>query len=290
MSRLAQDMKTLAHRAGGSFRTVYDREQMTQRFARYLLGQNIQITKTCQLKTRYITGYIQARLAKGISLRTLQNEMAMVRTILWDAGCTKLSQSERISNKSLGINGASRDGRHKAVPDELYRRVLEQIARYDGGLAVCLTLARMMGLRGQEAVQCCQSIKTWSRQLDKGAEQLFVVFGTKGGRPRMTQVVERDVIHQTVRCGLQITKARHGRLIDKPDLKSAMTYWRHHLSEAGLTGEYSPHSLRYAWAQDAIRFYERRGLSEKEALAATSMDLGHGDGRGRYIKQVYAKK
>lgn len=55
-----------------------------------------------------------------------------------------------------------------------------------------------------------------------------------------------------------------------PDLKSAMDYWHNHLGDAGLTGEYSPHSLRYAWA-----------------LAVTSTDLGHGDGRGKYIEQVY---
>ncbi|MGS0066780.1 integrase domain-containing protein, partial [Escherichia coli] len=28
---------------------------------------------------------------------------------------------------------------------------------------------------------------------------------------------------------------------------------------------------------------------EKEALAMVAMDLGHGDGRGRWVKQVYAR-
>ncbi|SPX19995.1 DNA-binding prophage protein [Escherichia coli] len=65
----------------------------------------------------------------------------------------------------------------------------------------------------------------------------------------------------------------------------------------GLTGKYSPHSLRYAWAQDDIRRYLAQddirrylaqGFSEKEALAMVAMDLGHGDGRGRWVKQVYA--
>ncbi|EAN4952917.1 DNA-binding protein, partial [Salmonella enterica] len=37
----------------------------------------------------------------------------------------------------------------------------------------------------------------------------------------------------------------------------------------------------------AIRYYEEQGLSHKEALAVTSTDLGHGDGRGIYIEQVY---
>ncbi|EFA4015927.1 DNA-binding protein, partial [Escherichia coli] len=47
------------------------------------------------------------------------------------------------------------------------------------------------------------------------------------------------------------------------------------------------HSLRYAWAQDAIRHYLAQGFSEKESLALTATDLGHGDGRGRWVKQVY---
>ncbi|ELY4483315.1 integrase domain-containing protein, partial [Cronobacter turicensis] len=267
MSRLAQDMKKLAHRAGGSHKTVHDREQMAQRFARHLLAQNIQVTSTSQLKARHIAGYIHERLAQGISLRTLQNEMAMVRSILAEAGRMQLSQSELISNKSLGISGASRDGTHRAIPDALYQQVQDRVRQTDPGLAASLQLARVMGLRGQEAVQCCQSLKTWDKQLEKGAERLSVIFGTKGGRPRITQAIDREAVRQAVKVALNIAGKRDGHLIDKPDLKSAMDYWHNHLRDAGLTGEYSPHSLRYAWAQDAIRYYEEQGLSHKEALA-----------------------
>ncbi|MEH9035930.1 DNA-binding protein, partial [Klebsiella quasipneumoniae subsp. similipneumoniae] len=38
-----------------------------------------------------------------------------------------------------------------------------------------------------------------------------------------------------------------------------------------------------------IRYHEEQGLSHKEALAVTSTDLGHGDGRGRYIEQIYGQ-
>ncbi|ASD60463.1 hypothetical protein WM95_18575 [Enterobacter cloacae complex sp. ECNIH7] len=58
---------------------------------------------------------------------------------------------------------------------------------------------------------------------------------------------------------LEIVGERDGHLIDKPDLKSAMDYWHNHLRDAGLTGEYFPHSLRYARVQDAIRYYEVDG-------------------------------
>lgn len=91
------------------------------------LAQNIQVTRTSQLKARHIAVYIHEQLAQGISLRTLQNEMAMVRSILAEAGRMQFSQSELISNQSLGISGASRDGAHRAIPDVLYQQVLNRI-------------------------------------------------------------------------------------------------------------------------------------------------------------------
>ncbi|MFV2296318.1 integrase domain-containing protein, partial [Escherichia coli] len=79
---------------------------------------------------------------------------------------------------------------------------------------------------------------------------------------------------------LPIARQRNGRLIDKPDLRTALEHWHKQVIKAGLKGAFSPHSLRYAWAQDAIRHYLAQGLSEKESLALSATDLGHGDGRG----------
>ena len=89
---------------------------------------------------------------------------------------------------------------------------------------------------------------------------------------------------------LAVAEERNGRLIDQSNLQKAMNYWRGELAEAGLTGMYTPHSLRYAWTQDAIRHHLAQGFCEKEALALTAMDLGHGDGRGRYVAQVYGRR
>jgi hypothetical protein len=49
------------------------------------------------------------------------------------------------------------------------------------------------------------------------------------------------------------------------------------------------HAARYAFAQERTGAYQAEGLSEREALAATSLDLGHGDGRGHYVASVYAR-
>ncbi|EHF7786698.1 hypothetical protein J3Y33_001840, partial [Salmonella enterica] len=85
---------------------------------------------------------------------------------------------------------------------------------------------------------------------------------------------------------IAVAESRNGRLIDKPDLKTAMKYWHSQASRISLTGAYSPHSLRYAWAQDAIRHYLAQGFSDKEALAQTAMDLG----RGQYVRLVYGRE
>ncbi len=78
------------------------------------------------------------------------------------------------------------------------------------------------------------------KQLEKGAERLPVIFGTKGGRPRMTQVTDREAVRQAVKEALGIAGERNGHLIDKPDLKSAMDYWHNHLRDTGLTGNTLP--------------------------------------------------
>ena len=113
------------------------------------------------------------------------------------------------------------------------------------------------------------------------------MFGTKGGRPRYTTVLDTGAVRKALEKALLVADRHNGRLIDKPDLKMALESWHKQVIKVGLKGEFSPHSLRYAWAQDAIRHYLAQGFSEKESLALTATDLGHGDGRGRWVKQVY---
>lgn len=284
-------MKRLAQQAGGSHKTVHDRIKLAQRFCeRLVVAQNVQIRRIEQLKARHIEGYIRERLAQGMTKRSLQNEMAAIRNLLKQAGRDKLAQSERLNNRSLGLSGASRNGTRKAITPEHYRHALETARAKDAGLAAALELSRLMGLRSQEAVQSARSLKTWQQALDRGESRLTVVFGTKGGRPRETVILDTGAVRRALDNANAVAESRHSRLIDKPDLKSAMKYWHSQVSRIGLTGVYSPHSLRYAWAQDAIRHYLAQGFSEKEALAMTAMDLGHGDGRGRYVAQVYGRK
>lgn len=102
-----------------------------------------------------------------------------------------------------------------------------------------------------------------------------------------TVILDILTIKKALDNTLIIAESRHGWLADKPALKSAMDYWANQAARIGVTGAYSPHSLRYAWAQDAIRHYLAQGFSKKETLAMVAMDLGHGD--GRYVAQVYGQ-
>ncbi|WP_448885233.1 integrase domain-containing protein [Citrobacter telavivensis] len=287
MGMLEREMKNLAQQAGGSHKTVHDRIAIAGRFCEHLMELNIQIRYVHHLKAKHIEAYIQMRLTQGIQKKTLHNETAAIRKILTQAGREKLAQSERISNKSLGLAGVSRNGTRRAITPEHYQQVAETARLKDAGLAAALGLARLMGLRSQEAVRCSGSLKTWREALARGDTRLTVVLGTKGGRPRDTLIQDTGAVKQALDNAIAVAERRNGRLIDAASLKQAMKYWRNQTLRMGLTGKYSPHSLRYAWAQDDIRRYLAQGFSEKEALAMVAMDLGHGDGRGRWVKQVY---
>ncbi|EAQ6134482.1 DNA-binding protein [Salmonella enterica] len=290
MGKLGGEMKTLAKHCGGSHKMVNDRIHIVQRFDHHLRALNVQIQRVVQIKVRHIESYINERLAQGIGKRTLQNEMASLRAVLQQAGRKQVAEHERLTNKSLGLSGASRNGTRQAITPDHYHHVLETARAKDPGLAAALELARLMGLRSQEAVQSVQSLKTWKQAIERGDTRLTVVFGTKGGRPRETVILDAGAIKKALDNALTVAESRNHRLIDKPDLKSAMDYWHNQATRIGLTGENSPHSLRYAWAQDAIHHYLARGFSKKEALAMVAMDLGHGDGRGRYVAKVYGRK
>lgn len=290
MSALGKQLTQLARQAAGSFKTVADRMKIAERFAGHLRdGLNIQIRTVDQIKSRHVEAYIQHRQAEGITPRTLQNEMAAMRGMLRTGGREKLADSERLTNKALGLAGASREGTKAPIPDERYRAAVEAAIGRDKGMAACLQLSRTLGLRAEEAVQSVKSLATWQKQIKAGKSSVTVIFGSKGGRPRETRIHDRPSVAAAVRFALDVAAERGGKLIDRPDLKTAMDRFHNEARALGLTGRNSPHSLRYAYACDAVRAYQEQGYSRREALSLASADLGHGDGRGHYIAQVYTK-
>lgn len=127
MSKLTKRMEKLALLAGGSFKTVHDPLRIAGRLSQHLHKLNIQIQDLQHLKSSHIESYVMARREAGITPRTLQNEMAALRTILAQSGRPKFAQSERISNKALGLGNASRAGTHLPLTSERWLSALSAL-------------------------------------------------------------------------------------------------------------------------------------------------------------------
>lgn len=101
--------------------------------------------------------------------------------------------------------------------------------------------------------------------LEKGDTRLTVVLGTKGGRPRDTIIQDTGAVKQALDKAIVVAERRNGRLIDAASLKQAMKYWRNQTLRMGLTGKYSPHSLRYARRRTISAGIWRRGSAKRSA-------------------------
>lgn len=291
MAKLNKNLITLARQAGGSFKTVSDRMKIANRLADKLLHMNIQIREVSHLKTNHVEMYIKSRLSESISKRTLQNEMAAIRSILRMSGKTFMANPlhKKLSNDALGLSGTSRDGAKVAIPNEVFEIIVEKVRDVDPGAAIAMELSRLLGLRTEETIQSVKSLKTWQKAIINNHEKLRVVFGTKGGRSRETTIINKEALLFVVNNAIKIAADNNGKLIDKPELHLAIERYRNIVRDAGLVGKYAPHSLRYAYSQDATKLHQERGFSKKEAEALVSMDLGHGDGRGHYVARIYNK-
>ncbi|OTA18064.1 DNA-binding protein [Xenorhabdus vietnamensis] len=280
---------THARQAGGSFVTVADRARIARHFLDYLKDNGIKLRQMDSLKVKYIEHYIAERKANNISHRTLQNEMSVLRAILAQAGKHKLADPDnaRLSNRALGIADTSRKGTKMALALATFRDIFQQVEQKDRRVAAVMQLAYVLGLRTKEAVEAYKSLATWKKALENGHTSVRVVFGTKGGRPRQTVILDREALQHAIAYAEREQTGRGSKLIDKPTITQAIDRYRYIVRSAGLSGNKAPHSMRYHFAQQSGEHYIAQGFSEREALALVSMDLGHGDGRGRYIRQVY---
>lgn len=160
------------------------------------------------------------------------------------------------------------------------------------GIGATLALQRAFGLRETEAIRAGQAttLIRWQRELQQYG-YIRVIEGTKGGRPREVHPIDIEqakAVLQRARTALDASgqpflvvraDSKH-----TTDLRTALGGYRNLCYRAGIQS----HGARYAFAQERLQAYRDQGYSEREARAATSLDLGHGDGRGRYVASVYA--
>jgi hypothetical protein len=94
---------------------------------------------------------------------------------------------------------------------------------------------------------------------------------------------------QAVQAAIGAAKANGGRLIPSKSLAGAARAYGRLCKKVGMTGKHASHALRCSYAQERFTMYMEQLGDRREALAATSLDLGHGDGRGTHVAQVYLK-
>ena len=269
--------------AGGSHKTQQERVATLRRFYRYLQDHNIQIKHLDHIKSKHIQGFIAERKTQA-GVGTLQNEMSHIREVLRQGGRHQLASSDLIGNQALGIDKRSREGTKTACPRDKYQQAYTAAKAKNPRMAAVMQLQRTFGLRRQEAIRAGKSLKTWQKAIEQGHPTVRLSYGAKGGRPRDILILDRDQALLAVKEALSVMQ--DGRLLPG-ELKEAKNDYSHAAAEAGLTGEHSTHSLRYAWAQDCFNALQQQGYPKEEALALTSQYLGHGDGRGRWLKHVY---
>ena len=242
-------------------------------------------TDPASLTAKQLKGFVAFRIEEGISSRSIQNEMSHVRRALEGVGRAEFAQGT-CSNKELGVPSGTRIGTGKVVEPEVLQRALEQAPADTKAL---IELSRSLGLREREAIQSANSLGEWRQALSQG-QPIIVRDGTKGGRARSVVVAPggQERALGAVKAAQAVLEQQKHLVVSK-SLKAAVEQHSDRLAKLGLKGENSCHSLRRAFAMDQYKHYLAAGCSQKVALSRTSNDLGHGDGRGRWVFNNYIR-
>lgn len=286
--KFEQSAYQAAQRAGGSHLTREARSHTMGQLKDRLSAAGYQnISSVEQVALRHVKAYVESRMQDGVSVRTLQNEMSHIRAVMRP----DRASAPQMTNKALGIDGGSRISTKTAVTDRELRSWTDQ-ARQHGreGIAQALEVSRELGLRSQEVIRAdAEQLRTWSREASANG-RVTILHGTKGGRVRDTTVVDPERTVAVLERAAATAQAQGGYLIAQANgaasnLKSALSIYRSYNHRQGINA----HRCRYAYAREVYQHHKNRGHSHREACRRTSVDLGHGSGRGRYVRSVYLR-
>ncbi|HEY5809584.1 MAG TPA: integrase domain-containing protein [Povalibacter sp.] len=293
-TELRADLHRIGYDLSGSHLTREARCGTFNTFARIMRERGYGIPAASQIGGRHLQAFIQRRTSEGIGARTLAKEMSHLRAVLRHIDKHGLAANAGYSNRALGVGRGSRLGTKQPLSDEAIRAFQAQMDRLGRpNIGALLELQRSLGLREVEAVRGgeVQTLARWQRELqERGSAR--VISGTKGGRPRDVRPANIGRALAAVQRARTLLEAGGQRYLltradgaATTDLKQAIGVYRNVCYRAGVQS----HSARYAFAAERMQAYRDEGFSEREARAATALDLGHGDGRGRYVASVYAR-
>lgn len=237
------------------------------------------------LTFKQFRAYIQSRIGK-VCNRTIQNEASHIRRALRCVGRGEFA-AVVCSSKALGIPSASRIGTGTVVHEDVLAAALVN-ARED--TAAILRLEHAIGLRGRESIQSGESLREWKLALANG-QPIVVRKGPKGGRVRSVVLCPSKAAEAALAVDAALKVIEHQEhLVDSVNLKAALACNHKRMKKLGIAGKNAQHSLRRSFTLEQFDYY--RGtlqMSEKKALSTLSNDLGHGDGRGRFVYNCYLR-
>jgi len=281
----------MAIRGTGSHLTRESRSRCLAELARILSDAGFGIERPDQLGLRHVRVFIEKKKLQGLSDAALANFMSHIRVFLRAIGKSSLAADPNMSNKALGIKSRSRNGTKQPFEAEELSKVLELVAneRGGGGYALCL-LSVALGLREQEVVIAdVKQLAAWERDLSLTG-QIVVASGTKGGRARNVIPLCTSFALSVLRYAIRHV-GPHGYLVltaaGKPtsSLLQSMRTMSNYFSRRGI----QHHRFRYTYAVRLAEMLHRKGHPWSVVWKLVAVYLGHGDGRGRWAKQVYGR-
>jgi hypothetical protein len=293
-TELLADLDRVGYQLSGGHMTRESRSGTFKTFARVMRELGFGIHAAQQIGGRHLVAFAQYRAAEGIKCRTCAKELSHLRAVLVRIGKQGLVDNPAYSNKVLGIARGSRLGAKQPLSDAAFLAFQARMVQLGRAcIGSILELQRAFGLREIEAIRAGQmeTLSRWQRELqDRG--RICVIEGTKGGHQREVHPPDLNRALAAVQGALTILDTTgQPYLLMRADgavtagLKQAVKVYTNLCSRAGIQN----HGARYAFARERMQAYRNQGYSEREARAATSLDLGHGDGRGRYIASVYVR-
>jgi Integrase/Phage integrase, N-terminal len=236
---------------------------------------------------RQLKNYVAQRLTERISAHSIQTEISAIRRAIDGAG-RHLDVLHLFTSESLGVPAVSRKGNGIAMSDATYEAAL---ASAGPGTIALMYLQRDLGLRINECIECKDSLPHWETALRHGATHVHLMHGSKGGRPRDISILPQnaEAAYRAVVAALAVTNGGKNYPVDAKNGKHAARVYSQNLAAVGIKGEESSHSMRRRFACNQYGWYGELGYSRESALARLSMDLGHGDGRGRWVYNNYLR-
>lgn len=236
------------------------------------------------LSQKQLAKFATNRLATGISVRAIHNELSHIRRALRGVGRAHFAEVE-CSNQALGIPQSCRKGKGKIVDPTVFSHA---IAIAPADVRAWINGMCCLGLRQRELVRCGPSLPSWERQLISG-QPVQLHDGSKGGRSRQICIPppQRAEAIAAVRALRVLADAQKGRVVQSATLQAACHSVGARLAAVGLKGENAGHSLRRQFALNNYLYYRSEGFTKPQALSLLSNDLGHGDGRGTWVLNNY---